>query len=111
MTTAGTRVPTRQESTMYRCELWITEDEAGRRVRVLAPSEPEDLAVSAESLAAQHLRAELQGRWVRSGQLPHRVEVLVWDGEAEGPPDATAAWEHGPGYTSGPGGRRPSGAG
>ncbi len=84
---------------MYRCELRITEDGAEERVRLLAPSEPEDLPVSAKSLAAQHLRAELQGRWVREGQLPHRVEVRVWEGEAAGPPAATAAWEEGPGYS------------
>ncbi|WP_042387461.1 hypothetical protein [Streptacidiphilus melanogenes] len=76
---------------MYYCELRITE-EAGCDARVIAPSTPENLPVSAKELARQHLLAELQGRQFTLEPMPHRVEVRIWEERPDGHPDATAVW-------------------
>jgi hypothetical protein len=77
----------------YRSEVRITEDRLGEAVRVLAPVTAEESFVSAQGCAAQHLFAELQGRWVQDRPMPHRVEVRVWEGDVTGAPAAMAAWD------------------
>lgn len=77
----------------YRSELRIIEDRFGDLVRVLAPATREELPVSAQECAEQHLFAELQGRWVKERPMPFRVEVRVWADEADGPPAASAVWD------------------
>ncbi|SEM71615.1 hypothetical protein [Streptacidiphilus jiangxiensis] len=83
----------------FRCEVRIIEDEYGDRIRVLAPTTAEDLPLTAQECAEQHLLAELQGRWGREGPMPYRVEVRVWRDrdQADGQPDASAAWDTGHG--------------
>ena len=79
----------------YRSETRVFEDALRDTARILAPATAEDLPVTAQECADEHLFAELQGRW-RSRQvqaMPYRVEVRVWEGEAEGGPAASAVWE------------------
>ncbi|MFC5908018.1 hypothetical protein [Streptacidiphilus monticola] len=83
---------------MYCTELRITEDREGERVRVLAPAPPQELPVSPQACADQHLLAELQGRWASSGEMPFRVEVRVWQDRPEGEPAARAAWNADTGF-------------
>ncbi|WP_037606784.1 hypothetical protein [Streptacidiphilus rugosus] len=78
---------------MYYCELRITE-EAWDNARIIAPSEPENLPISAKELARQHLLAELQARQFTQEPMPHRVEVRIWEERPEGDPDAIALWAH-----------------
>jgi hypothetical protein len=77
----------------FRCEVRIIEDKDGDRIRVLAPTSAEDLPLTAQECAEQHLLAELQGRWGREGPMPYRVEVRVWRDGADGQPAAGAAWD------------------
>jgi hypothetical protein len=78
---------------MFRSETRIIEDRFGDRVTVLAPSTGEELPISAESCAEQHLLAELKGRYATGRPMPHRVEVRVWQDGVAGEPDALAIWD------------------
>ncbi|WP_152628334.1 hypothetical protein [Streptacidiphilus neutrinimicus] len=77
----------------YRSEVRITEERLSDAVRVLAPATAEESFATAQGCANQHLFAELQGRWVQQRPMPYRVEVRVWEGEANGYPAATAEWD------------------
>ncbi|SEK45676.1 hypothetical protein SAMN05414137_10289 [Streptacidiphilus jiangxiensis] len=81
----------------YWSEVRIEEDRF-EAARVLVPATGEELWVTAQECADQHLLAELKGRFVMHEEpMPYRVEVRVWSDQLEGPPAATAAWdtEHG----------------
>jgi hypothetical protein len=81
----------------YRTETRIFEDRLQDTARVLAPATAEELPVTPQECADEHLYAELQGRWVQKRPMPYRVEVRVWQDRAEGDPAASATWdvEHG----------------
>lgn len=81
----------------YRSETRIFVDRFQDTARVLAPVTKEELPVTAQECADEHLFAELQKRWRVSGSMPYRVEVRVWEDEVQGQPTASATWdaEHG----------------
>ena len=78
---------------IYLSEVRIEEGRS-QPARILAPATVEELPLTAQECADQHLLAELKGRFVmHEAPMPYRVEVRVWSDRVEGPPAATAQWD------------------